>query len=155
MSLADLTTHHIEGITRMGNKSFSVPLLSKIDGNLWMGGCPRGAAPTEIQFIVSLYPWEPYNVDSRQVHLEAALFDEETIPNEQILYLLAGYVNECRKIGPTLVHCQAGLNRSALVAALALIESGMTPADAIALLRTKRCDAVLCNEAFEKWLLSR
>jgi hypothetical protein len=29
---------------------------------------------------------------------------------------------------------------------------GMEPAEAIALLREKRCDAVLCNSAFEQWL---
>jgi hypothetical protein len=31
----------------------------------------------------------------------------------------------------------------------------MTPAHAIALLRRKRCSAVLCNQAFEQWLLAR
>jgi protein-tyrosine phosphatase len=46
------------------------------------------------------------------------------------------------------------LNRSALVAGMALILDGWKPADAIALLREKRSPAVLCNPAFEQWLLS-
>jgi len=64
-------------------------------------------------------------------------------------------VNEYKKHGVTLVHCQAGINRSGLVTALALVEEGMKAVDAIALLRAKRSPAVLCNRAFEQWLLTR
>ncbi len=53
------------------------------------------------------------------------------------------------------MHCQAGINRSGLVTALALVEEGMKAVDAIALLRAKRSPAVLCNRAFEQWLLTR
>ena len=52
----------------------------------------------------------------------------------------------------TLVTCAQGLNRSGLVAGLALVLSGMEPNAAIALLREKRCDMVLCNETFRNWL---
>lgn len=155
MKFADFENHHIEGIARMGNKTFRVPLISQIDGNLWQGGCPVGVAPKEFCFIVNLYPWEPYRTHDHQIVLAARLYDHGEIPDERLLLLLARHVNQCRAIGPTLVHCQAGLNRSALVAGLALIESGMLPQSTINLLREKRCDAVLCNEAFEKWLLKR
>ena len=63
-----------------------------------------------------------------------------------------GAKNACRAIGPVLVHCQAGLNRSGLVTALALMRAGRSSKDAIDLLREKRCDAVLCNPAFHMWL---
>jgi protein-tyrosine phosphatase len=53
------------------------------------------------------------------------------------------------------VHCQAGLNRSGLVTALALILNGMSPERAIGLLRQKRTPLVLCNGAFEAWLLGQ
>ena len=56
--------------------------------------------------------------------------------------------------GATAHNCQAGLNRSGLVAGLALIRSGMTPAVAINLLRSKRSPAVLCNPTFERFLRS-
>ena len=39
-----------------------------------------------------------------------------------------------------------------LVAGAALVLSGMRPDDAIALLREKRSQAVLCNPAFAAWL---
>ncbi len=153
--LSDFTSHHIEGIAREGNIPFSVPLYSQIDGNLWMSGCPRGSAPEQFKFIVCLYPWETYAVREHQIHTQAQLFDSAAVPNEGVLLALARYVNEARKVAPTLVHCQAGLNRSGLISALALIESGKTPDEAIGLLREKRCSAVLCNKAFDSWLRSR
>ena len=65
---------------------------------------------------------------------------------------VAAWVNACRKDGPVLVQCQAGLNRSSLVTATALMLGGMTADAAIALLREKRSPACLCNPAFEEWL---
>lgn len=153
--LADFNTHRIEGFAHQGNTPFSVTLFSQIGVNLWMGGCPRGEAPEHFQFIVSLYPWEPYSTRRHQIVTNAVLFDSGELPDEKVLVMLARHVNECRNIGPTLVHCQAGLNRSGLITALALIKTGMKPQAAIELLREKRCAAVLCNRAFEGWLLSR
>jgi protein-tyrosine phosphatase len=103
---------------------------------------------------VSLYPWESYRLGEEvEGALIVRLFDRGEIPDRDLLVGIATWVNVVRKLGPTLVHCQAGLNRSGLVAALALVLSGVKPADAIALLREKRCAAVLCNAAFESWLL--
>jgi protein-tyrosine phosphatase len=150
--LADLTSHHIEGIAHQGNTPFCVPLFSQIDGNLWMGGCPRGTAPEHFKFVFCLYPWEPYGVHDHQVHLQVKLFDHGELPDKTLLAFLADAVNMARAVGPTLVHCQAGLNRSGLLTAFALIRAGAAPADAIALVRKQRCDAVLCNPAFEMYL---
>jgi protein-tyrosine phosphatase len=50
--------------------------------------------------------------------------------------------------GKTLVHCQAGLNRSGLVAAVALMKLGRTADEAIKLLRDSRSPMVLCNDTF-------
>jgi hypothetical protein len=153
--LADLTTHHIEGIAREGNKPFSVPLYSQIDGNLWMGGTPAtggGAAPEHFKFIFCLYPWESYGLSEHQMHLRIRLFDHGEVPDPDLLAFLADTVSRAASIAPTLVHCQAGLNRSGLVTGLSLIRSGMDADKAIALLREKRCDAVLCNKAFESYL---
>lgn len=150
--LADLTSHHIEGIAREGNTPFRVTLLSHIVGNLYTGGCPKHGAPEGFQFIVNLYPWESYPIHDHQIITIARLYDHGEVPDPRILRTLASYINECIKIGPTLVHCQAGLNRSGLLAALALVHGGMEPDAAIALLREKRCEAVLCNKTFEEWL---
>ena len=154
MKLADLTSHHIEGIAVHGDTPFNVPLFSHIEGNLWMGGCPIKSAPDDFEYIVSLYSSEPYTINYSQVHTKAPLFDEASIPNEERLYALARCVNAYKRHGVTLVHCQAGLNRSGLVSALALILDGKTPENAISMLRNKRSPAVLCNRAFEEWLLT-
>lgn len=156
--MTDFTSHHIEGIAREGNKPFSVPLVSHIVGNLWTGGCLDGVKlGDDFAFVVSLYPWEKYKLGPRTVRIEVKLYDSGDGPgcDERQLYDLAHMVNAFCAVGKTLVHCQAGLNRSGLVAGLALVLDGMAPMDAIKLLRERRCDAVLCNAAFEEWLHER
>lgn len=55
--------------------------------------------------------------------------------------------------GVTTHNCQAGLNRSSVVVALTLMrDEGLTGAEAIDLLRTKRSPACLCNPAFESFV---
>ncbi len=154
---ADLKTHHIEGIAREGNTEFSCPLISPVDDNFWQGGCTQGVnLQGYFKHIVSLYPWERYNFGGElDSFVEVRLYDGPTVPNKEQLVSLAKHINFCRKHGRTLVHCQAGLNRSGLLAGLALVLAGQTPADAIALLRASRSPAVLCNPKFEAWLLQQ
>jgi hypothetical protein len=161
---SDLKTHHIEGIATQGNTPFTCPLITPIDENFWQGGCIQGVAlQGYFKHIISLYPWERYNPgfenDSPEFDLdsfvEVRLYDGPTVPNEEQLYNLAKHINFCRKHGRTLVHCQAGLNRSGLLAGLALVLGGMAPVDAIAKLRAGRSPAVLCNPKFEQWLLQQ
>jgi hypothetical protein len=52
-----------------------------------------------------------------------------------------------------LIRCQAGLNRSGLVAALVLVRSGLTPQEAIDKLRRQRSNRVLFNKEFERYVL--
>lgn len=155
--MADLTSHRIEGIARMGATPFSCPIVTQIDGNLWSGGYPGpGPLPAYFQFVVNLYPWEGYEVAPGTTVLTARLYDSaDGLPDERLLDALADWINAVRQIGPTLVHCQAGLNRSGLVTGLALVRSGIPPEAAVALLRERRSPAVLCNPAFETWLRSR
>jgi len=148
---ADFNTHRIEGFARMGGQ-FSVPLFSHIVDNLWVGGCPRGHLPDHFKSVICLYPWETYEVPDETVYVRAYLYDSHDEPDEKQIKALATVANVFRRMGPTLVHCQAGLNRSNLVAAMALMLDGMRAPDAIRLLREKRCDMVLCNRTFESWL---
>lgn len=53
----------------------------------------------------------------------------------------------------TLVTCQMGLNRSAFVAALAMIRLGCLPAEAIDRIRSVRGKDALFNESFERYIL--
>ncbi len=151
---ADLATHHIEGLALQGYAWFRVPLVSRIDGNLWMGGCRDGVRlPDGFARVVSLWPQGRYHLGPATTRVEVSVADSEVVPPAGLLVPLAEHVLTHARQGPTLVHCQAGLNRSGLVAALALILDGMLPAAAIDLLRQQRSPAVLCNPAFERWLL--
>jgi protein-tyrosine phosphatase len=70
--------------------------------------------------------------------------------------LVADTVNQLRKAGNVLVHCEAGLNRSGMICALALMRGNekMTARQVIDHLRKTRDFSVLCNFTFEKFLLS-
>jgi protein-tyrosine phosphatase len=127
--------------------------VSYIEGNLWIGACPESRVPEFFTYVLNLYQSEPYRTHPTTVVRTQRMDDSDQLLDPEVLEDLAGWVNEKRALGPTLVHCQAGLNRSALVAGLALVRSGMPPADAIALLRQKRSADVLFNTAFERWLL--
>lgn len=152
MKLADLTSQRIEGIARMGNIPFIVPLYSQIIGNLWTGGCPVDEAPEEFQFIFSFYKPE-YTIRLGQTLIYTVLYDSlDGVPDRSLLDWMASSINSARLKGPTLVHCQAGLNRSALVAGYALCRAGMSGNDAVKLIRARRSDACLCNPTFEKFL---
>jgi protein-tyrosine phosphatase len=143
---ADLNGHHIEGIAREGNRAFKVPLISHVQGNLWQGGCVPGVRlPDDFDFVVSLYPWGRYELGPNTVRVEIEMYDAQEVPDEAQLLQIAKIVNAFRAKGKTLVHCQAGLNRSALVSALALVLDGIPASEAITLLRERRSDAVLCN----------
>ena len=141
------------GVSAHGLLPFDVPFVSEIADNLWLGGCEDGLVlPRFIGHLVSLYPWEQYTVkhelDSR---LEIRMYDQTDQAMDQV-DAIAAWVNTCRQTAPTLVHCQAGLNRSSLVIARALILSGMPSAAAIALIREKRSPVCLSNPSFERWL---
>ncbi len=151
----DPLTQHMRGVSMHGHIPFDVPFMSEVASNLWLGGCQDGMIlPSFIKHLVSLYPWESYTVNhDLDSTLEVTMYDSEDQAFGQV-DTIAAWINECRATGPVLVHCQAGLNRSSLVAARALVLEGMKPADAIALIRATRSPACLCNPAFERWLLS-
>lgn len=147
---------------------FDVPLFTQITDKLWVGGTPaenleclwewdNDGEITEPRFdaILCLYPWESYSVPEGVIKREVELYDDLWQALDQVDELadqLAIWVKD-EATAAVLVHCQAGLNRSNLVAARYLIKhKGMTPDEAITLLRSKRHQEVLCNFHFEDWL---
>jgi hypothetical protein len=140
-----------------GETSFiDVPVLTEVEPGLWFGGAPEPRLPDGFDFVVNLFaPWAHYDPNGAEVWNEANVDDADV--SDQVARLfrsLAREVNRRLEEGHTvLVHCQAGLNRSATVVALALMLRGMEAAEAISLLREKRHRLVLCNPHFEAWLL--
>jgi|SRR6478609_2673638 hypothetical protein len=143
------------GVSAHGLKPFDVPFMSEIVPDLWLGGCEDGLVlPEFVEHLVSLYPWESYTVNHElESSLEVRMYDSL----DQVFHRVDGiatWVNSCRGSGPTLVHCQAGLNRSSLVVVRALVLDGMDVDTAIAVVREKRSPVCLCNPSFESWLRS-
>ena len=149
----DPTVKRMKGATAHGGLSFDVPFVSEIGFNLWQGGCEQGLQlPKFIRHLVSLYPWERYTVKHElDSVLVVRMYDSVDQTFDQVEEL-ARWVNVCRATGAVLVHCQAGLNRSSLVAARALMLGGKTADDAIRIVRERRSPACLCNRAFEAYL---
>lgn len=151
---SDVHSHYIHG-WRPDTGTLNIPLITQVEGNLWQGGCIGGVRlPDDFKYVLSLYPWEQYTLPEGCSRIEVRMYDSGDMPDEGLLRGLANLVIDLSKAGKTLVHCQAGLNRSGLITALALIESGREPEDAIKLLRDQRSSAVLCNQTFANWLLT-
>jgi dual specificity protein phosphatase-like protein len=152
----DPTIIRMRGYARHGMTPFDVPFISHIEGNLWQGGCQSGLhLPHFFKHVFSMYPWERYKVKKDQLSTEVyiEMFDSLDQSMEQV-DAIARLINEAKKTGPVLVHCQAGLNRSSLVAARSLMLDGRTADEAIKLLRVQRSPACLCNVSFEAHLRS-
>ncbi len=156
---SDLDSHHIEGYARAAveagkDGAFNVPLISEVLPGLWQGGCKNGVRlPDDFDLVISLYPWEKYAVGPTTRVIEQRAYDGHEVPDvtDVVTIAHAAWAVRGEKV---LIHCQAGLNRSGLVAGQVLIRDGHAPADAIALLRAKRSPVVLCNEQFEAALLA-
>lgn len=165
--VTELPGGFIEGHARMALEAgksedeayFHVPAISHVIDNLYQGGYAEGypppALPGDFVRVVSLYPWGQYTVGPNTELVEYEMYDAGEIPAEKSIFEAANLVREGMERGKTIVHCQAGLNRSGLVAATALILDGMKPQEAIDLLRKKRSPLVLCNHYFEEWLLGQ
>lgn len=151
----DPLRRRMNGIAIHGNTKFSVPFISHVVGNLYQGGCATGLVlPERFRHVISLYQWERYSVRHEGVRRqEVEMLDAAERPDYDEVLRLARLVHESCQDGPTLVHCQAGLNRSGLIAGAALTLDGYSPEAAIKLLRDRRSPAVLCNRTFHDWLL--
>src|SRR5665213_78412 len=140
--------------TTHGDIDFDAPYMTEVADNLWQGGCVSGLLlPAFIAHVVSLYPWESYEVKHDLASFrEVRMYDDAMQPLDEVVPALAAWVNHCRETGPTLVHCQAGLNRSGVVVAYALMLDGLSADEAIARIRERRSPAAISNPQFERWL---
>jgi protein-tyrosine phosphatase len=152
----DPTQQRMRGIAQHGHTPFDVPFISQITENLWQGGCENGLVlPETIDYVISLYPWERYKANHElKGQLYVKMYDSIDQTTEEVEELAVRAL-EWMQDGTLLVHCQAGLNRSSLLAArILMLGEGMTADEAIRTIRDNRSPACLCNPAFEKWLRS-
>jgi len=147
----------IDAYTSHGRHHVHMPFITPVADNLWHGGVTAGLVlPEFIKHVLSLYQWEAYTIGHKGVEVRTVEMYDSVDQDTSQIEELAEWVNEARKTGPVLVHCQAGLNRSSLVIAKALLMSGEVAngREAVDLLREKRSPGVLCNPKFEEWVLS-
>ncbi|MER7752612.1 protein phosphatase [Kitasatospora sp. NPDC097643] len=136
---------------------------SEIVPRLWMGGhqwtdsagTPQPAVVgSEFDLVVSLFSQPGHGPDPQVRHLVSE-FPDGRLTTEQIRTVqeLARTTADAVRDGLTvLVRCQSGYNRSGLVVAQTLIETGLTAAEAVELIRLKRSPWALANPTFEQYL---
>lgn len=126
-------------------------LISHIEDNLYVGGCMDGIDLGDFfSHVFSMYKWEAYTVGPHTKVHTVTMYDAHGAADPAEIEDLAQRVSDALdKGGNVLVHCQAGINRSNLVAAAALVKRGRTPEEAIGLLRNRRHRHVLANRSFE------
>lgn len=145
---------------------------SEIVPNLWVGGhdyapdiwgYPLQVGSEELaeagfDVVVSLYQRDchpPEHVHHYMMRVAddilLGLDSDETAEVWRLAKVVGQYVTEGKKV---LVRCQAGLNRSSLVAALALVRMGHEPQATIDLIREKRVPFALFNQRFVEIILA-
>lgn len=152
---ADLVSEPITGYLHTGER-LHVPLISHITDNLYVGGhSDRADLGDFFSHVFSLYVWgTPYVTHESTTHDAVKMYDDPTEDTSLVEELVPKVVEALEGGGNVLVHCQAGINRSNLVATLVLRQwKGLTSAEAIAMLREKRTPLVLANRGFERYLL--
>lgn len=89
----------------------------------------------------------------KMLYVYLPIYDEE-LPDLHKLHAVAGLAASMVRSGRrVLSHCGMGFNRSALLAGLVLVMNGMSGADAVQHLRSRRPGA-LFNEVFAEYLAS-
>lgn len=124
---------------------------SEVIPNLWVGGDTDVPDGERFDLVYTLSRAAALEAPSRGVTELCWFFeDDETVPVDlRQLFLSAETVaREVREGRRVLVRCQAGLNRSALVAGMALRILGYEGDAAVGMIRDKRGEYALCNRVF-------
>ena len=133
-----------------------LPPTSEVLPNLWIGGRPSTYIGYELAVSCEQHLARRPMDDYEGLVLHCPMQDEDDfhIDPVRIGHAASLVTVVLQREGKVLIHCTGGLNRSAVVAARAIeIFVGCTPREAVALLRKQRDEYVLCNRAFERWVL--
>jgi protein-tyrosine phosphatase len=128
--------------------------IDQIAENLFVGGNPTQDEAEKFKFIVAMNHTPNYRRPNETFLFVAPIKDEPGRPPIEFLRKVAKCAEAYVDQGPTLIHCTAGLNRSAMIAGMVLINKGMCADEAINLIREKRGQDALENEYFVAWLYS-
>ena len=134
---------------------------------LWVGGhdyvdgtagagVQRAVVRDEFDVVVSLFSRDGHGPDASVEHhahrMPDAQLDEQDLADiDRLARVVAERLDEGKRV---LVRCQAGLNRSSLVAALALVHRGVSPQEAIDAIRAGRSPNCLFNRSFTAHVLA-
>lgn len=134
-----------------------------LPGHLWQCGIdelPAEVAAVNPFAIVNLCPREDFFVGEDNLSGKAKLYlnwpiEDGPLPDLNGLSLVVGLVTKLVQMDqPTIVHCAAGYNRSALVNIIVLRDYlHITGEQALRLVRSKR-DGSCVNKAFEAYVLN-
>jgi dual specificity protein phosphatase-like protein len=145
----------VVGITQRGGAMVRIPAWTVIGDNLILGAHPADTIPPNVDVIANVDSFRFCDVPDGLVYLHFEYPDTDAVPDPTELDVVATFLNELRAAGKTVfVHCRLGLNRSALLTGLMLIDEGYLAEDAIDLMRDLRSPHVLENRTFERYLLS-
>jgi Dual specificity phosphatase, catalytic domain len=112
-----------------------IPAWTVIGDNLILGAHPA-KLPSNVDAIANVDSFRFYDVPEGVIYLHFAYWDTDAVPDATELDVVTTFLNDLRAAGETVfVHCRLGLNRSALLAGLMLVDEGYRAKDAIELMR--------------------
>ena len=145
----------IVGIMQRNGEMVRIPAWTVIGDHLILGAHPADTMPPNVDAIANVDSFRFYDIPDGVLYLHFAYRDADAIPDSTDLRLAARFLNDLRAADKTVfIHCRLGLNRSALLTGLVLIDEGYRAQDAIDMMRTLRSPYVLENKTFERYLLS-
>ena len=152
------------GRGRLTSIGFVASPWDEVAPGLWVGGhdldtgsgVGRAVVRDEFDVVVSLFARDGHGPDDGVEHHghrlpDAELAGEDAARLDELAALVADRLDEGKRV---LVRCQAGLNRSSLVAALALVRRGWDPQEAIDAIRAGRSPNCLFNRSFAAHVLA-
>ncbi len=145
----------IVGIMQRNGEMVRIPAWTVIGDHLLLGAHPADTMPPNVDAIANVDSFRFYDIPDGVLYLHFAYRDANVIPDSTDLHIAASFLNDLRAAGKTVfIHCRLGLNRSALLTGLVLIDEGYRAKDAIEMMRNLRSPYVLENKTFERYLLS-
>lgn len=142
----------------MINRGLPEDPWNEVVHGLYLGSSEIQYPRDEFDAVVSVFDWhfdrEPWLPPPGTPHLVLPLYDSNKIPDKKDIDLAVGFIHRYHKDArPVLVRCQAGMNRSSLVAGAYMCEHlGFNGITAIKTIKAER-EGALFNRFFRQYLI--